>query len=302
MGDQLDQLRLELARRPQTGPAPTARPFRHARVLAIASGKGGVGKTNLVVNLGTTLAQQGQRVLIFDADLGLANVDVLLGIYPPHTLYHALYGQIPLNDVIYHTPNGLQILAGANGVDGLADLPDTQRQQLLQRLGYLEEQYDWLIIDCGAGIDANVLGFACTADEVLLVCTPEPTAMMDVYGLVKLIHQRGGTPALRLVMNMVDRPQEGKAAADGIKDVAQKFLQLEIPHIHYIPLDPQLRQAVRRQQPLVEVFPTSPAAKAIRSLAHALAGPGDSARPPVSFFQRVGKWLTESPRPPEPLG
>lgn len=297
MGDQLDPLRQELARRPLASRSPatrqSAKPFRSARVLTIASGKGGVGKTNLVVNLATTLVRLGQRVLVFDADLGMANVDVLLNIAPPHNLWHALYGHLPLDEVIYRTSSGLQILAGVNGTDGFADLPDSQRTLLLQRLAYLEEDFDWLIIDCGAGVDSNVLGFTCSADEVLVVCTPEPTAMMDAYGLVKLMHQRGATPKLRLIMNMVEREQEGKMAAASIVDVSQKFLQLEIPKVHYIPRDPALVQAVRRQTPLVELLPGSAASRAIQAIASDLiSGSESQPRRPMSFFQRVGEWLS----------
>jgi len=269
-------------------------------VLAVASGKGGVGKTNLVVNLATTLVRQGQRVLIFDADLGMANVDVLLNISPPHNLSHAIHGHMPLDEIIYRMPTGLQILAGVNGTDGFADLPENQRLLLMQRLAYLEEQFDWLIIDCGAGVDSNVLGFTCSADEVLVVCTPEPTAMMDAYGLLKLIHLRGGTPQFRLVMNMVERPLEGQSAAGSIQDVSQKFLQLDVQKVHYIPRDSALGQAVRRQTPLVEMFPGSPASRAIRAIASDLTSAKEKPRP-LGFFQRVGEWFA-GPDPSSAVG
>lgn len=302
MGDQLDHLRQDLARRPAPStPQPrSVRSFRQARVLAVASGKGGVGKTNLVVNLATTLIRQGQRVLIFDADLGMANVDVLLNISPPHNLSHAIHGTLPLDEIIYRTSTGLQILAGVNGTDGFADLPESQRLLLMQRLAYLEEQFDWLIIDCGAGVDSNVLGFACTADEVLVVCTPEPTAMMDAYGLLKLIHLRGGTPQFRLIMNMVERPQEGQTAAGSIMDVSEKFLQLNIQKVHYVPRDPALGQAVRRQTPIVEMFPGSPASRAIRAIAADLTSANQKPRP-LGFFQRVGEWFS-GPDPSSAVG
>ncbi|MEO7995360.1 MAG: MinD/ParA family protein [bacterium] len=296
MGDQLDQLRQRVANGVAAPPsAEVPSQFKSARVLAIASGKGGVGKTNVVVNLSISLAKQGHRVLVLDADLGLANVDVLLGIAPPHTLWHAIYGQLPLSEVIFRSRYDLQILAGASGVEGLADLPDSQRELLLKRLSYLEEQYDFLIIDCGAGVDHNVLGFTCAADEVLLVCTPEPTAVMDVYGLVKLIHRRGGTPKLSLIMNQVERASEGQNAADSICDVADKFLNVTIGTQYFIPRDPGVVQAVKRQQPIVECLPTSPAARALTSLAQAIGGmePVPPAR--IGFFQRVGQLMSQPP-------
>ncbi|HYE78144.1 MAG TPA: MinD/ParA family protein, partial [bacterium] len=215
MVDQLEPLRQRMAADPRPAPEmPQRQRLGGARVIAIASGKGGVGKTNLTVNLGTALSAAGQRVLILDADLGLANVDVLMGIAPPHTLWHAIYGQIPLADIIYRGPGQLQILAGASGVEGLADLPDAQRETLLQRLSYLEQEFDFILIDCGAGVDHNVLGFTAAADEALLVCTPEPTAVMDVYGLIKLIHRRRPDARISLVMNQVERAAEGQNAAD----------------------------------------------------------------------------------------
>ena len=250
-----------MAQRSQPASVPVATVTRRgtARVLAVASGKGGVGKTNVVVNLATRLAQMNQRVLVLDADLGLANVDVLMGIQPAHNLLQAIYGQLPLSEVIYHAGPNLQILAGASGVDGLADLPDSQRETLLQRLGYLEEQYDFLIIDCGAGVDHNVLGFTCASNEVLVVCTPEPPAVMDAYSLIKLIHRKGASPRISLVMNMVDRPSDGQNAAETIMDVSERFLGIRIDTVHYIPRDPLVSQAVRRGRPLIEVSPGGPA-------------------------------------------
>lgn len=266
------------------------------RVIAVTSGKGGVGKTNVTVNLASLFARWGKRVMILDCDLGTANVDVMLGMHPRYSLQHVLSRQKRLEEVIVTAPNGVQVIPGGSGLQDLANLSDSRREELLATLGSLDGMTDVLLLDTGAGIASNVLQFVRAAGEAVIVTTPEPPAVTDAYALIKvasLQNQQGPlagqvAPAaeaplqLRLVINQVHTELEGRETADNIAAVAKRFLNVDVQPFGFIPADPNLRQAVRRQTPVVEAFPRTPAAAALERIGRQLLASGaDGAAEPV---------------------
>ena len=253
------------------------------RVIAITSGKGGVGKTSLTVNLAVTLAKLGKRVIILDCDLGTANVDVMLGMHPRYNLQHVLSRQRRLDEVMSVGPHGVCVISGGSGFSELANLTDSRREELLSTFASLEGQADILLLDTGAGISANVLRFVVAAGEALVVTTPEPTAVTDAYALIKVASQQAAPAAnghaeaaassdirLRLVVNQAASPAEAQETASNIVNVAQRFLGVTVQYFGSIPVDRSMSQAVRAQSPVVDSFPRSPAALAIDRLARLL--------------------------------
>jgi len=245
-------------------------PRRRCRSIAISSGKGGVGKTNLVVNLAVVLSGLGARVLVVDADLSLANADVLMGVRPAQNVADALAGRRGLEEVVTTGPLGVALLPGASGLTHLADLPPAQRTCLLDRLAQLEASVDMVLIDTGAGIGATVRDFAAAAGEVLVVTTPEPSAIADAYALVKVVHQEAPRTRFGLVVNQVSSRGEAAEVARKVTSVARRFLGLEITDRGHLPADPMLPQAVMRQMPVVIAYPHSPASLALTSLGEQL--------------------------------
>ncbi|MGI9859984.1 MinD/ParA family protein [Moorella naiadis] len=260
-----------------------------ARVITIASGKGGVGKTNITVNLGLILARQGRRTLLFDADLGLANLDILLGLLPHHTITEVIAGQRDLAEVVVQGPQGLLLVPGATGIQELADLDAAARDRLIADLDALAQEVDVLLVDSGAGISRTVLAFAAAAGETIVVATPEPTSITDAYGLLKALHRLGVKP--RLLVNRAATPGEGQQAAGRLQETCRRFLQLELPLLGIIPEDRHVGEAVRSQQPFSELYPRCPATRALEAAAAGMTGAGE---PPASmggFWQRLGRLL-----------
>ena len=248
------------------------RSSRIARAIAISSGKGGVGKTNLAVNLAVAFAARGQRVVLLDADLGLANADVLCGITPRATLEDVVSGERTLDEVMVDAPGGFRLIPGASGVSRLADMGQAQRRNVLDQLLALERTTDVLIVDTGAGIGANSMAFAAAAHSILVVSTPEPTSSADADGAIKTLVARGCRDGLGLVVNMAANEDEGRAVHARIDRVTRVFLSTSIKYSGSIPLDPALTAAVRRRTPVAVTSPDSPSSRAIRQLARSLAG------------------------------
>ncbi|MGK5092616.1 MinD/ParA family protein [Deltaproteobacteria bacterium TL4] len=240
---------------------------QHVRVLSITSGKGGVGKTNIAINLACALASMGRSVLLFDADLGLANVDVLLNLTPEYTIEHVLSGEKNINDIILEAPGNFRVLPSSSGMSDLAELNRDEQVKLFRKLGEIEHTLDYLLIDTGAGIASNVLRFNATANDVLLVATPEPTSMTDVYSLVKVLVTKYNVRKFQLIANAVDSPAEAQSVYDRLQKVSHDFLETQLGYAGYILKDPNLVKAVRLQKPLLGVFPKSPASKCFYNLA-----------------------------------
>lgn len=272
---------------------------QRATVFAVTSGKGGVGKSNVSVNLAITLAQAGKRVILIDADLGLANADVLCNIDVKCNLAHVVARQRELKDVMVEAPGGFRLICGASGLAKMADLSDFDRERLIRALGELETQCDIIIIDTGAGISPNVLSFTRAADHVLVVTTPEPPAITDAYAAIKVLVKTAETEGvahdrrISLLVNQALSPQEGAHVYDRVSKVARQFLGAVVFDAGFIPKDDAVTTAVRARTPFVLSAPRSGAAQGMAQLAARLAG-GAVQPQATSFFDRLGRWLFRS--------
>jgi flagellar biosynthesis protein FlhG len=249
MADQAEKLR-ELMR---TRISET-KPFKdnHTRIIAVSSGKGGVGKTNIAINLAIAYVQMGKRVVVMDADLGLANVNVILGIIPKYNLYHLIRKQKRMRDIIQDTSYGLQIVAGASGFAKIANLSNEERQTFVEELKELSAA-DVLIIDTGAGVSNNVLSFIAAADDVIIVTTPEPTAITDAYGIIKIIATEIDdlNLGLKLIVNRAKSVFEGKRVAERVINIAGQFLNLKVDYLGFIYDDELVHHSVIKQKPFI---------------------------------------------------
>jgi flagellar biosynthesis protein FlhG len=223
-----------------------------------------------VVNLGLVLARWGRRVLLFDGDLGLANIEVLLGLTPTYTLYEFLYGNKSIEEILCTGPYGLQVISGGSGMQELANLDSIQRQRLLDLLPYLRTRTDFVLVDTGAGISRNVLGFVAAAEEVIVVITPEPTSLTDAYGLIKVLARFKVHAEARLVVNRAHSEKEARQTAQRLQTVCSKFLGFNLGYLGEILEDAVVGQAVKEQRPLVLSQPYSVAAKSIGRIARCL--------------------------------
>jgi len=240
------------------------------RAVAITSGKGGVGKTNIACNLAVRLAAMGRRVLLMDADLGTANADVICGVQPVCNLAHVVAGRRALEDAIVTGPGGVRLIPGASGLAQMAALNTTERQNLLHSFQQLEQDSDLMLIDTGAGIGPNVLGFLESCDEQLVVTTPEPTAITDAYAVIKTLVHRVGPERVnaRLLVNMVRDERDARQVFARVDGVCRKFLGLPLRFAGYVERDPKVLLSVLGRSPFVVAHPTCPAAKCITQLAH----------------------------------
>ena len=246
-------------------------PNRIVRVVAVTSGKGGVGKTNVTANLAVALAHLGRRVMVLDADVGLGNLDVLLGLTPPYTLADVLSGRRRLREVVFPGPGGIRVLPAGSGFQNLTALSDHQIRELQSEMDELQEETDVLLIDTGAGIGRNVTSFATMAQDIIVVATPEPTSLTDAYALMKVLSTQYSERRFRLLVSMTRTPTDGGDVYRKLSLVAERFLHISIDFLGSIPYDPRLTEAVCQQRPLVELYPQSKAAQAFLGLAHDLA-------------------------------
>lgn len=243
------------------------RPQTQPHVLAVSSGKGGVGKTTVVANLAIALSQAGKRVLVLDADLGLGNVDVLLGLVPTCTIEHVLRGTHSLRQVVLDGPCGIQVLPASSGVPQLTALTGPQQMLLLDQLEQVSESVDVLLIDTGAGISPNVTFFASSAHDTLVVVSPEPTSLTDAYALIKVLTRQYREQRFKVLVNMARSPREAMEVFKKLDTAADRFLHVALEYVGHIPDDDYVPLAVVRQKGLVEAFPESPASKALHRLA-----------------------------------
>ena len=264
MTDQANRLRV-LARAQSAEPS-----LFSSRVMAIASGKGGVGKTNVVAGLAMALAQMGQRVVVLDADLGLANLDILLGLEPEFTLEHVLRGEKLMEEILLDGPFGIRIIPASSGIQELTRLDASAELRLIQGLQRISATNDWLLIDTAAGIHDSVIKLLMAAQEVLLVTTPEPTALVDAYAMVKVVHLRDSQKPLWLLVNNSQNQEEAEETIDQLQAATLRFLNRELNVLGMLPTDPFILQAVRQQRGVLDLFPHAPVSTALRAAARQL--------------------------------
>ncbi|MFZ5594658.1 MAG: MinD/ParA family protein [Pseudomonadota bacterium] len=240
---------------------------RPVRVIAVTSGKGGVGKTNVSVNLGMAMANEGKSVLLMDADMGLANVDVLLGLHPSYNLSHVINGDRALEEIIMPAANGLSIIPASSGLKSMAELSAAQHAGIIRAFSELSNHLDVLIIDTAAGISESVISFSRASQEVIVVICDEPASMTDAYALIKLLNRDYGMHRFRILVNMVQSLQEGREVYNKMVKVVDRYLDATLDFLGAIPYDEYLRKAIQKQRSVIEAYPRSKSALVFKKLA-----------------------------------
>ena len=262
------------------------------RSLSFTSGKGGVGKTNIVVNLAIHFAQMGKKVFVIDADLGLANIDIMLNIAPEFTIEDVLIGKKQINEIIVEGPLGIHILPSSSGISEMQSLSGQQQMSILKSLGKLHSQYDYILIDTGAGIAPNVLRFNAAVDEICVITNTEPTSLTDAYALMKIMSSKYQTHDFSLIVNQATQ-QEATGVYRRLVNVLDQYLSVTLNMAGSIPRDLNFVKAIKQQTPLSLLYPRSPSTKAFRNLAQQLvahSGQSDLADDTPSFWNRLGSW------------
>ena len=240
---------------------------RPVRAVAVTGGKGGVGKTNVSVNLGVAAAEMGQKVMLLDADLGLANIDVVLGLHPKYDLSHVMRGECTLEEALVEGPSGLKVIPGASGVQALAELSPAEHAGLIRAFSEVAADTELLIVDTAAGISDTVLSFSRASHEIVVVVCDEPASITDAYAIIKLLNRDYGHQRFRVLANMVRSAQESRDLYNKMCRVTDRYLDVTLSFMGAIPYDESLRKAVRAQRPVVQAFPRSRVAQVFRSLA-----------------------------------
>lgn len=267
------------------------RDARQCRTIAIASGKGGVGKSNVALNLSILLSAAGNRVALVDADIALANLDVLVNANVRSNLSHVISGSKTLDEILIDLPSGVQLVPGASGLAKLADLSEFERVRLMEDLTALEADNDIIVIDCGAGIGPDVVQFAMSADNLLIVTTPEPTAITDSYAAIKVMCRQGYDGHVSLMVNFATDRYEARTTHQRVASVARQFLAMTVYDGGYVLTDPKVREAVARREPFVLAFPRCPASRCLAALATKLCAGGTLVARKEGFFRRVANWF-----------
>ncbi len=237
------------------------------RVIAITSGKGGVGKTNLSVNLGLALSEMGRRVALLDADMGLANVDVLLGLYPKFNLSHVLKGEKTLDEIIVQGPSGLQVIPASSGLQHMSDLSTVEQAAIIRAFSDFNQDLDVLIVDTAAGISPGVVNFARACQEIVVVVCDEPTSLTDAYAFIKLLNRDYALNRFNVLTNMVRSTRQGQALFQKLTRVTDRYLDVSLNFVGAIPYDDSLRKAVQQQNPVLASYPNCPASLALKNAA-----------------------------------
>jgi flagellar biosynthesis protein FlhG len=237
------------------------------RVIAVTGGKGGVGKTSISANLGVAFAELGRRVMLLDADLGLANLDVILGLHAERNLSHVMKGECSLEDILVTGPKGMQVVPGASGIQRMAEMSPAENAGLIHAFSEVANKVDVLLIDTAAGISDLVISFSRAAQEQIVVVCDEPASITDAYAIIKLLNREYGVSRFRILANMVKSVQEGRDLYNKMCRVTDQYLDVMLNYMGSIPYDEQLRKAVKSQKPVVEAYPRSRVAQAFKNLA-----------------------------------
>lgn len=240
---------------------------RPVKVISVTGGKGGVGKTSVTVNLAVALAEQGHSVMLMDADLGLANIDVMLGLKPHKNLSHVLSGEAEINDILVEGPGGIHIVPASSGTQAMSQLSPAEHAGLIQAFSQIGQQIDYLIIDTAAGISDTVVSFTQASQDILFVVCDEPTSITDAYALMKVLNKDYRLERFRVLANQVRSPAEGREVFQRLARVCERFLDVTLDYVGSVPFDEHLRKAIKKQRAVMELFPRSPASMALRQLA-----------------------------------
>jgi len=289
MNDQAARLRKKFS---QSNKSSSRTSNKNIRSLSFTSGKGGVGKTNIVVNLSMHFAQMGKKVFIIDGDLGLANIDIMLNIAPEFTIEDVLIGKKQINEIIIEGPLGVHILPSSSGISEMQSLSGQQQMSILKSLGKLQTQYDYILIDTGAGIAPNVLRFNAAVDEICVVTNTEPTSLTDAYSLMKLMNSKYQVHEFSLIVNQAS-PHQATLIYQRLLNVLDQYLAVNLKLIGNIPRDFNFVKAVKQQTPLSVLYPNSAPSKAFRKLAQQIdtyAGQSEPTNETPSFWNRFGNW------------
>lgn len=260
MHDQAQRLRTMVAQANSTSAG------RETRVIAVSSGKGGVGKSNFTLNYALALAEHGKKVVILDADVGFANIDVLMGVKPKRTMADLIRKEATLKDILETGPMNIQFIAGGSGFRDLLDVQPEQFDYLVEQLGLLQGEVDYVLIDMGAGLNNQSLRLILAADEILVVLTPEPTSITDAYALIKMVINREPNAHMKLVVNRAQTAGEGREAADKVSLVAERFLNVKLATLGILPDDPNVTKSVKRQIPFYIAHPDTSASRSLKQL------------------------------------
>jgi flagellar biosynthesis protein FlhG len=246
--------------------------LKPVKVIAVTAGKGGVGKSNVAINLALALAGQGRKILLLDADLGLANVDIMLGLYARYNLSHVLQGTCHLSDIMLTGPNNIKVIPAASGTDYMTQLSAVQHAGIIDSFNELTDEFDYMIIDTAAGISDTVLSFTRSSQEVIIVICDEPTSLTDSYALIKVMCQRFGWNHFHVLANMARSNREGREIFNKLYHVAERFLDLHLDFLGSVPFDEKVHDAVKKQKPLLMLYPGSQASKSFQQLAKVVDG------------------------------
>lgn len=286
MTDQAEKLREMIAKakkdREKSGPPSSKKASKpRAEIIAISSGKGGVGKTNISLNLGIALSKMGRKVVIIDADLGLANIDIISGLIPKYNLFHVLDGKRSLEDVVLEGPGGVNIISGGSGIKELANLSEDRLEKLISSLETLYESHDYMILDTGAGISESVLSFIRAASRLIMVLTPDLASISDAYSLIKNVYREQTNIAC--IINRVESKNEALYAFDKLSRMMKRFLSTEPLLLGYMMEDHHVVRAVREQNPFLLSYPNSVASSCVKLMAHTLEGESEEVKSKLSF-------------------
>ena len=246
--------------------------IKPVRVIAVTSGKGGVGKTNLAVNLGVSLSAMGRRVALMDADMGLANVDILLGINPEYNLSHVLAGEKSLAEIMVNGPFGMKVIPASSGIQQMSALSDRQQAAIIHAFSEIDADLDVLIVDTAAGISPSVVNFARACQEIIVMICDEPTSLTDAYALIKLLNRDYSIYHFHILTNMVQSTQQGQSLFAKLTKVTDRYLDVALQFAGSVPFDNKLRQSVRNQSAVVEAYADSQASLAIKNIARKIDG------------------------------
>lgn len=263
-----------------------ARPMKPVQAIAVTSGKGGVGKTSVSVNLAIALCKAGQKVMLLDGDLGLANVDVMLGLQPNYNLANVLAGECTLDDTLIEGPEGLLVIPASSGKRHMAELTAVEHAGFVHALSELSRPLDTLVVDTAAGIADSVITFSQASQQIIVVVTNDPASITDAYALIKVLNREHGVERVQVLSNMVHNANEARDIYENLRRVAERFLDVTLSYFGSVPHDEWLRRAVRRQKAVVDAYPNSPSAAAFAALAKKAMswGPPQGARGNLEFF------------------